>query len=57
MYFSWFPVHCTSMNNTNHLISSDNKGYAAQMFEKVKNGHEIGVYPTLVSTVKSNLFK
>lgn len=31
---AWFPVHCTSMNNTNHLISSDNKGYASYLFEK-----------------------
>lgn len=23
---NWFPVHCTSMNNTNSLISGDNKG-------------------------------
>ena len=23
---NWFPVHCTSMNNTNFLISGDNKG-------------------------------
>lgn len=30
---NWFPVHCTSMNNTNHLISSDNKGYAEILFE------------------------
>ena len=27
--FSWFAVHCTSMNNTNGLISGDNKGYAS----------------------------
>ena len=27
--FSWFPVHYTSMNNTNSLISGDNKGYAS----------------------------
>lgn len=30
---NWFPVHCTSMNNTNNLISSDNKGYAEILFE------------------------
>lgn len=34
---NWFAVHCTSMNNTNHLISSDNKGLAAQMFEADMN--------------------
>jgi neutral ceramidase len=31
---AWFAVHCTSMNNSNHLISADNKGYAEYLFEK-----------------------
>ena len=31
---SWFPVHCTSINNTNDLISGDNKGVASQYLEK-----------------------
>ncbi|EFJ12355.1 hypothetical protein SELMODRAFT_269142 [Selaginella moellendorffii] len=31
--FSWFPVHCTSMNRTNELISGDNKGAAAHFME------------------------
>ena len=31
--FSWFAVHCTSMNNTNELISADNKGYASYLME------------------------
>ncbi|XP_062593743.1 uncharacterized protein LOC134255247 [Saccostrea cucullata] len=39
---NWFAVHCTSMNNTNHLISSDNKGLAAQMFEADMNN---GAFP------------
>ena len=30
---TWFPVHCTSINNTNSLISGDNKGVAAQFLE------------------------
>lgn len=34
---NWFPVHGTSMNNTNHLISSDNKGYASILFEEQFN--------------------
>ncbi|XP_014680017.1 PREDICTED: neutral ceramidase-like [Priapulus caudatus] len=34
---SWFAVHCTSMNNTNHLISGDNKGYASYLFEQHMN--------------------
>ncbi|ELU11671.1 hypothetical protein CAPTEDRAFT_130746 [Capitella teleta] len=34
---SLFPVHTTSMKNDNHLVSSDNKGYAAQMMERALN--------------------
>ncbi len=30
---SWFPTHGTSMPNTNRLISGDNKGCAAQIWE------------------------
>ncbi len=30
---NWFPTHGTSMPNANRLISSDNKGYAAQLWE------------------------
>jgi hypothetical protein len=39
------------MNNTNHLISSDNKGYASQMFEMAKNG---GKFPAVVSRSSIN---
>ena len=35
---NWFPVHGTSMNNTNHLVSGDNKGYASYLAEKYFNG-------------------
>lgn len=35
---TWFPVHCTSINNTNRLISGDNKGAASQMFERYAHG-------------------
>lgn len=31
---NWFPIHGVSMNNKNHMISSDNKGYAEYFFEK-----------------------
>ncbi|XP_001606211.2 neutral ceramidase isoform X1 [Nasonia vitripennis] len=31
---NWFAVHPTSMNNTNHLVSSDNVGFASVLFEK-----------------------
>ncbi|XP_075974558.1 neutral ceramidase [Anticarsia gemmatalis] len=36
---NWFAVHPTSMNNTNHLISSDNVGYASILMEKALNGN------------------
>jgi len=36
--FSWFAVHPTSMNNTNLLVSGDNKGYASYLMEKEING-------------------
>lgn len=35
---NWFAVHGTSYNNSNKLVSSDNKGYAAYMLEKYVNG-------------------
>ena len=34
---NWFAVHPTSMNNTNILISGDNKGVASLMMEKHMN--------------------
>lgn len=40
---NWFAVHGTSMNNTNHLISSDNKGAAAIFLEQEFN--PIGTMP------------
>ncbi|TGZ52074.1 Neutral ceramidase [Temnothorax longispinosus] len=38
---NWFAVHPTSMNNTNHLVSSDNVGYASILFEKMMNNNAI----------------
>ena len=35
---TWYAVHATSMNNTNTLISGDNKGYASMLFEQAING-------------------
>jgi len=35
---NWFAVHGTSMNNTNTLISGDNRGRAAMLFEEHMNG-------------------
>jgi neutral ceramidase len=31
---TWFSVHPTSMSNANHLVSGDNKGLAAHLFER-----------------------
>lgn len=45
---NWFPVHCTSMNNTNRLITPDNKGYAEYLMEKdfaaTTNGNFIAAF-------------
>ena len=41
LFCSWFAVHCTSMQNTNKLISGDNKGYASMLFEMEMNPREI----------------
>ncbi|KAL6265618.1 hypothetical protein P5V15_002412 [Pogonomyrmex californicus] len=38
---NWFAVHPTSMNNTNHLISSDNVGYASILFEKMMSNNSL----------------
>ncbi|GAA3592037.1 neutral/alkaline non-lysosomal ceramidase N-terminal domain-containing protein [Kribbella ginsengisoli] len=35
---NWFATHNTSMTNTNTLISSDNKGYAAYHWERLVEG-------------------
>ena len=35
---NWYAVHGTSMNNTNLLVSGDNKGYASYLAEKHFNG-------------------
>lgn len=36
-FFNFFPVHPTSMNNTNKFISSDNVGYASILLEQEQN--------------------
>eukprot|EP00128_Syssomonas_multiformis_P011758 Colp12_sorted_trinity150504_noHs@10555 len=52
---NWFPVHCTSMNNTNRLISSDNKGFASYLFEKEMNkGSLPGEGPFVAAFAQSN---
>ncbi|OZJ05074.1 hypothetical protein BZG36_02088 [Bifiguratus adelaidae] len=53
---NWFAVHCVSMNNSNHLISSDNKGYAAYLVEKLFNGPDslAGQGPFVAGFAQSN---
>ena len=40
---NWYSVHGTAMNNTNKLISGDNKGHASSLFEKDFN--PVGTLP------------
>ncbi|OON20066.1 Neutral/alkaline nonlysosomal ceramidase [Opisthorchis viverrini] len=52
---NWFAVHATSMNMTNTLISSDNKGLAALMFEERLNGHRnVGQGPFVGAFAQAN---
>jgi neutral ceramidase len=34
---NWFSVHATSMNNSNEMVSADNKGYSSWLLEKELN--------------------
>jgi neutral ceramidase len=53
---SWFAVHPTSMNNTNTLISGDNKGVASLLFEKfMNNGSLPGKGPFVAAFANANL--
>ncbi|XP_012578957.1 PREDICTED: neutral ceramidase [Condylura cristata] len=53
---SWFAIHPVSMNNTNHLVNSDNVGYAAYLFEQEKNkGYLPGEGPYVAAFASSNL--
>lgn len=38
---NWFAVHPTSMNNTNHFVSTDNVGYAAILLEQQMNKNNL----------------
>uniref|UniRef100_A0A183TK10 Neutral ceramidase n=1 Tax=Schistocephalus solidus TaxID=70667 RepID=A0A183TK10_SCHSO len=53
---SWFSVHGTSMNNTNRLVSSDNKGMASVLFEQWMNGpeREVGRGPFVAAFAQAN---
>ncbi|XP_022919563.1 neutral ceramidase [Onthophagus taurus] len=50
---NWFPVHPVSMNNTNHLITSDNVGYAALLMEKHLNNNAFPGEGKIVSAFAS----
>lgn len=54
---NWFPVHPTSMNSSNTLISGDNKGAASLMMEQTFNGKEtlLGRGPFVAAFASSNL--
>ncbi|XP_030058950.1 putative neutral ceramidase C isoform X2 [Microcaecilia unicolor] len=53
---SWFAVHPVSMNNTNHLVSSDNMGYASYLFEQEQNKGQLpGQGPFVAAFASSNL--
>ncbi|XP_011359946.1 neutral ceramidase [Pteropus vampyrus] len=53
---SWFAIHPVSMNNSNHLVNSDNMGYASYLFEKEKNkGYLPGQGPFVAAFASSNL--
>uniref|UniRef100_H2YVZ8 Neutral ceramidase n=1 Tax=Ciona savignyi TaxID=51511 RepID=H2YVZ8_CIOSA len=48
---NWFPVHCTSMNNTNTLISGDNKGGKKHFYDLIhfhKIFHHLAGYAELL---------
>ncbi|MFP2913542.1 neutral/alkaline non-lysosomal ceramidase N-terminal domain-containing protein, partial [Pyxidicoccus sp. 3LFB2] len=46
---NWFPLHATSMGNDNTLISGDNKGLAAYLFESARGARPGGGRDTFVA--------
>ncbi|CAH8581510.1 unnamed protein product [Schistosoma turkestanicum] len=52
---NWFAVHPVSMNNTNTLVSSDNKGLAAILFEQKLNPNQmLGKGPFVAAFAQAN---
>ncbi|KAJ6634841.1 Neutral ceramidase [Pseudolycoriella hygida] len=47
---NWFPIHPTSMNNTNRLVSTDNVGYAAILLEQQVNVNDLPGQGEFVAT-------
>jgi len=56
-FIAWYAVHGTSMNNSNLLLSSDNKGYAGLLTEQRMNGPNImpGHGPFVAAFPSTNL--
>lgn len=53
---NWYPVHPTSMNNSNCLVTSDNVGYASILLEQSVNGGTIpGRGPFIGAFASTNL--
>jgi len=53
---NWFAIHGTSMNNTNKLISGDNRGRASMLFEQAMNGDALpGMGPFVAAFAATNL--
>jgi len=54
--FNWFAVHPTSLNNSNTLVSGDNKGHASYLFERDVNGvSNPGKGPFVAAFASANL--
>ena len=53
---TWFAVHPTSLNNTNSLVSGDNKGVASLVAERALNpGARPGAGPKIAAFASANL--
>lgn len=51
---NWFPVHCTSMHKDNRLISGDNKGFAAYLFERSRSADYRSPHTFVAAFAQSN---
>ena len=52
---TWFAVHPTSMNNTNHLVASDNKGLASYLTERATKIPVVAMASSNLGDVSPNL--
>ncbi|MGK5085531.1 neutral/alkaline ceramidase [Bdellovibrionota bacterium FG-1] len=53
---NWFSIHPTSLSKRNRLISSDNKGYPALRFERMKPGLIAGFSNSDEGDVSPNMY-